>query len=87
MSIFSAIVLYLVVWFLVLLTLLPVGIRTQDEEGTVVRGTPSSAPVNAMIGRKLVLATLIAVVVWAPLVWLIGWSGLTVRDIDFWGRM
>jgi predicted secreted protein len=87
MSIFSAIVLFAVIWFLALLTVLPIGIRTQDEDGRVVRGTPSSAPVDAMIRRKLVAATLVALAVWVPIIWLIVWSGLTIRDLDIWGRM
>ena len=87
MSVTGAIVLFAVIWFLTLLVLLPVGIRTQEEAGDVTPGTPSSAPVDPMIGRKLLWATGITLALWLPLCALILWGGLTVRDIDIWHRM
>lgn len=87
MTIPAAIVLFAVVWFLVLFVILPLGVRTQGEEGSVTRGTPASAPANAMIPRKLRWTTLIALMIWGAIVGVILWSGLTIRDIDFWGRM
>ena len=30
---------------------------------------------------------MVAIALWAPLCAFILWGGLTVRDIDFWGRM
>ena len=40
-----------------------------------------------MIGRKLFWTTVVTVLLWAALCALILWGGITVRDIDFWGRM
>ena len=87
MSVTGAIVLFAVIWFLTLLVLLPVGIRTQEEAGDVTPGTPSSAPEDPMIGRKLLWTTGITLALWLPLCALILWGGLTVRDIDIWHRM
>ena len=87
MTITGAIVLFAVIWFVTLLVALPIGIRTQEEEGDVAPGTPASAPANPMIGRKLLWTTVVTVALWAPLCALILWGGLTVRDVDFWHRM
>ena len=87
MSITGAIVLFMVIWFVTLLVVLPIGLRTQGEAGEVVPGTPASAPADARIGRKLFWTTVVAIALWAPLCAFILWAGVTVRDIDFWGRM
>jgi hypothetical protein len=39
-----AIAIYVVLWWTVLFAVLPIGVRTQAEDGTVVPGTPESAP-------------------------------------------
>lgn len=87
MNITASIVVYLMLWFLCLLVALPIGLRTQGDVGEVVPGTPSAAPVEAMLGRKFILVTIIATILWAIIYWIVAHSGLSVRDIDFWGRM
>lgn len=44
MSLSFAIAIYFVVWWTVLFAVLPLGVRTQGEAGSVVPGTPESAP-------------------------------------------
>jgi predicted secreted protein len=48
---------FLIAWFLALFCLLPVGLGEVDPE--------TGAPLNPMLGRKLLMATGIAVVLWA----------------------
>ena len=84
MNWFSAIVLFAVVWFLTLFVILPIGIRTQGEDGNVAPGTPSSAPSNPEIRRKLAWTTAVATVIWAIICSVIIWGGLTIEDIDIW---
>jgi predicted secreted protein len=87
MSITGAIVLYAVLWFLTLFVVLPIRVRTQGEDGSIVPGTPSSAPTDPDLRRKFIWVTVIATALWAVVCAIILWGGLTVRDIDFWGRM
>jgi predicted secreted protein len=87
MSITGAIVLYAVLWFLTLFVVLPIRVRTQGEDGSIVPGTPSSAPTEPDLRRKFIWVTVIATTLWAVVCAVILWGGLTVRDIDFWGRM
>lgn len=87
MSIASALVVYAVLWFLTLFVVLPIGLRTQGEDGDVVPGTPSSAPSDPQLRRKFLIVTAVAFVLWAAVCSFILWGGVSVRDIDFWGRM
>ena len=54
---------FIVVWWLVLFTVLPIGVRTQDEEGGTVPGSAGSAPARPMIVRKALITTLIAALI------------------------
>ena len=44
MSIPLGVALYFLIWWVVLFAVLPFGLKTQDEDGEVVPGTPGSAP-------------------------------------------
>ena len=87
MSITSAIVLYAVTWFMVMFIALPVRLRTQGDEGEIVPGTHAGAPANLALGRKAIWVTIISTVVWAALTGIILSGWITVRDIDWAGRM
>lgn len=56
---------YIFIWWITLFTVLPFGVRTQDEEGSVVPGTPGSAPARPRILRIFLLNTLVATIVFA----------------------
>jgi predicted secreted protein len=84
MTITSAIVLYAVIWFLCLFVALPIRLRTQGEDGAVVPGTPSSAPSDPQLGKKMFWTTVVATALWAAISAVIVWGGLTVADIDIW---
>lgn len=87
MAVTSAIVLFAVIWFMLLLMALPLRMKSQEEDGDVVPGTPSSAPVDPMIGKKMMWVTVVTIVLWVPLVWFIVSGIVSVRDVDFFNRM
>ncbi len=87
MTITAALVLFAVLWFLTLFVALPIGLRTQGEDGNVVPGTPDSAPSDPMIRKKLKWVTLIATLLWALVISVILWGGISIHDLDFFGRM
>ena len=87
MSITAAFVLFAVLWFLTFLCILPLRVVTQAEAGEIVPGTHAGAPANANIKHKAKLTSIVTVVLWVVL-YLFLTSGLvTIRDIDFMGRM
>lgn len=87
MTITAAIVMYAMIWFLVLFIVLPMRLQSQGEAGHVVPGTPSSAPVDPGLRRKVRVVTVAATVIWAIVVMIIVSGVISVRDIDFFNRM
>lgn len=87
MSITAALVLFMVIWFMLFLIILPLRLQTQGEAGEVVPGTHSSAPANPRIGRKAAITTAIAVVLWCVIAAIILSGVISVRDLDWFGRM
>jgi len=64
MNWFSALVVWLILWWLVLFIILPIGIRGQAEEGDIVEGTEPGAPHRVNIKKKFIQTTIISTVVW-----------------------
>ncbi len=64
MNWFSALVVWLIIWWLVLFIILPVGIRGQAEENDVVEGSEPGAPHTLDIKRKFIQTTIVASVLW-----------------------
>ena len=65
MSWVTGILVYVVLWWLVLFVVLPIGVRSHDEdEQDVVPGTHSSAPTKPLLVRKALATTLVAGVLW-----------------------
>ncbi|TYB89224.1 DUF1467 family protein [Oceaniovalibus sp. ACAM 378] len=87
MSIMSAIVLFAMIWFMVLFVALPLGLRTQGEEGKVVPGTHSSSPANLNMKRKAIWVTIVSVVLWCVIAGIIVSGAISVRDLDWFHRM
>ena len=83
----AAMVLFAVVWFVCLFAILPLRLRTQDESGSTVPGTPASAPTDFDLVRKLRKVTLVATIVWVGLCAIIVLDLLTLSDIDIAGRL
>lgn len=86
MPVFSALVLFAFVWFITLLVVLPLRLQTQGEAGNIVPGTPQSAPANLRFGRKIVVTTVVATVLWAALVAVIVSGVISVADMDGFSR-
>jgi predicted secreted protein len=63
----GAVVAYLLIWWVVLFTMLPIGVRGQWEEGGAKAGTDPGAPVAPQLRRKALWTTLIATVLWGLL--------------------
>ncbi len=77
MSITFGLALYFIIWWTVLFAVLPIGLRTQDEAGDVVPGTPASAPAAPRLVRVFLITTVLAGVVFAVV-----WAVMHFRLID-----
>ncbi|MEQ8293949.1 MAG: DUF1467 family protein [Roseovarius sp.] len=87
MGIASGIVLFMVVWFMTFLVVLPLRIQTQGEAGEVVPGTHSGSPEKHHLKKKALIVTGISAVIWSILAYIIITGTITVRDIDMFDRM
>jgi predicted secreted protein len=84
MSLTLAIAIYVVLWWTVLFAILPIGVRTQGEEVTIIPGTPASAPAAPRLLRVALLTTLVSACLFASL-----WALMRYGVIDLerlWGR-
>jgi predicted secreted protein len=66
-----AVAIFFVIWWTVLFTVLPFAGRSQAEDGSVVPGTPSSAPSRPQFLRVILWTTLISLGLLAGLLGLI----------------
>lgn len=83
MNVVSAIVLYLVIWFMCLFVILPLRIKSQNENGEVVAGTPASAPVDPKLKRKVIWVTILATSLFIPIAITISKGWISVEKIEF----
>ena len=75
MGLWTGLAIYLVVWWLSLFLVLPVGARTVIDAGDVVRGHASSAPKRPRLLLKMALTTLVAGVFFA-IIYVVAESGV-----------
>ena len=87
MSITSALVLYVVLWFLTFLIVIPIRLKTQGDVGEIVPGTHAGAPHEHGLKKKAIITTAVAAVIWCILAYVIINDIVTVRDFDWFGRM
>ncbi|WCR11716.1 DUF1467 family protein [Paracoccus stylophorae] len=87
MNLTGGIVLFVVLWFLTLFVVLPIGQRSQQDAGHIVPGTPAGAPEGTPWRRKLTLTTLIAAAIWAVIAWIILGGLVSRADIENLDRM
>ena len=81
MGIAGSLMVIAIAWWLAFFALLPVGVRSQLEEGEIVPGSEPSAPISPHLGRKAIAALVVALIVWAALFCLIEFRLVSIDDI------
>ena len=81
MGIAGSLMVISLVWWMAFFVLLPFGIRSHLEEGSVVPGTEPSAPATPRLWLKAIWAFVIAIVLWAALFYVIEYGLITIEDI------
>ena len=72
----TGVMVYVMIWWVVLFTVLPWGVKVPDDPEP---GHATSAPIKPMMWRKALITTLIAGVFWGIAYWLIESEWLTLR--------
>ena len=83
MTLSFALAIYAIIWWIVLFAMLPIGVRTQEEEGEVAPGTAESAPHMPKLLPKMLATTVVASVVFAVVYVIIVHRVITLDQIPF----
>ena len=78
----SIIAVFVVIWWICFVAVLPIGQQSQHEAGSVVTGTDPAAPVTPQLWRKVAIATGLGLLVTLLLFW--GLSNSTLYH--YWNR-
>ena len=70
---------YFIIWWLVLFTVLPWGVRSQHEHGDIPPGTDPGAPSIHGLKKKVVWTTVVATAVFGAFYWAFVTQGDRVR--------
>ncbi|RWX78827.1 DUF1467 family protein [Neorhizobium lilium] len=81
MPLLTVAAIFFVLWWTVLFIVLPLGYRSQAEDGEITLGTIESAPARFRGGRVLLLTTVISVVLYGGYYLLSSYFGVGVANI------
>ena len=81
MGIAGSFMVIVIAWWLAFVALLPIGERSQLEDGNVVPGTEPSAPTAPRLRLKAIWAFAIAIVAWLALYSIIEFRLIDIDDI------
>jgi len=65
MTLTGGLAVYFVIWWTVLFAVLPFGVRSQSEAGSVDDGTDPGAPVAPALLKKALITSVVAAIVFA----------------------
>ena len=82
MTPFSALVLFIVIWWTTLFAVLPFWVRAQEDED-LVEGAEAGAPKESYMKRKVWVTTGVTVVIFAILFVIIHFKLFSMSDIPF----
>jgi predicted secreted protein len=85
---YTVVAIYFIVWWLVFFTVLPWGIRSQEEHFDVVRGTDPGASTVHGLKTKLLWTTVVSAVVFAIFYWAFVTKAVAFDDlVTLWGLL
>ena len=85
MSLATAFAIYFIIWWVVLFAVLPWGVRSQREDGTIIPGSDPGAPAIPRLRRKLVWTTIVAAIVVA--LWYVVYTDRLIALVDLAGLL
>lgn len=65
MNLVNAILIYILIWWVTLFAILPIGVRGQAEENNVVPGSEPGAPVRSHMTKKFIQTTIVSLIIFA----------------------
>jgi predicted secreted protein len=85
---YTILAIYFIVWWLVFFTVLPWGVRSQEEQADVVHGSDPGAPVVHGLGIKVVWTTVVSAIVFGAFYWAYVTKAVSFEDLaTLWGLL
>ena len=81
MALPMAIGIFFVVWWITLFAVLPFGVKTQQEDQSVIPGTTESAPTSPFLLKKILATTLVSCIIFALIYWVMTTPLITLDNI------
>tara|TARA_Y100000022_G_scaffold17770_1_gene13614 strand:- start:3675 stop:3920 length:246 start_codon:yes stop_codon:yes gene_type:complete len=79
LSITGSIVIYVIIWWIVFFSLLPLDVNREKKE--IIRGSDSGAPENPKILKKFIYSTLITSIIFIFIYMLVKYEYLNIRNL------
>ena len=81
MGITGSIIVYVLIWWIIFFSVLPVGIQSNKEEfKEKIDGIDPGAPINPKIGKKFLITTLITSIIFIVIYYLVEFNLLNLRE-------
>ncbi len=82
MGITGSIIVYVMIWWIIFFSLLPVGIQSNKELfKEKIEGMDPGAPKNPNIGKKFLITTLISTIIFSVIYYLVNIDLLNLREL------
>ena len=81
MGITGSIIVYVLIWWIIFFSVLPVGIQSNKEKfKEKIDGIDPGAPINPKIGKKFLITTLITSIIFIVIYYLVKFNLLNLRE-------
>ena len=81
MGITGSIIVYVLIWWIIFFSVLPVGIQSNKEKfKEKIEGVDPGAPINPKIGKKFLITTLITSIIFIVIYYLVQLNLLNIRE-------
>ena len=80
MGVTGSIIVYVLIWWIIFFSVLPVGIQSNKEKfKEKIEGVDPGAPINPKIGKKFLITTLITSIIFIVIYYLVEFDLLNLR--------
>ena len=81
MGITGSIIVYVLIWWMIFFSVLPVGIQSKKEKFKErIDGIDPGAPINPKIGKKFLITTIISSIIFSVIYYLVKFNLLNLRE-------
>ena len=81
MGVTGSIIVYVLIWWIIFFSVLPVGIQSNKEKfKEKIEGIDPGAPINPKIGKKFLITTLITSIIFIVIYYLVEFNLLNLRE-------